>query len=288
MTGKQGLAVGAGGSVRNDCGECGVGRRDPRSVLRPQGRRQLRHGSSKEDFDETITLPLAQALINEGIGVLGIPIVAGRQRHRLGAAGRLSLQSLRGGRSGLRGPRRSALRSDPHGGRRLRDVPGGAFVARRHLRTHCSGRGDAADRRALRRARKSRPRTLPTPGFAPASATSSSPRTSCTPRTTPASSRRSCVGGANISDSYSLRFEYQRFLDIGDEDSEGDVDLLSLGAERAVWPRYVPASACCSAPRADLMTTSRRHVLVPPLLPVFTASISSTTSMPESTRPKTA
>jgi hypothetical protein len=38
------------------------------------------------------------------------------------------------------------------------------------------------------------------------------------------------VGGAwNISDSYSLRFEYQRFLDVGDDDTtETDVDLISL------------------------------------------------------------
>lgn len=38
------------------------------------------------------------------------------------------------------------------------------------------------------------------------------------------------LGGAwNINDSYSLRFEYQRFLDVGDDDSgEGDVDLFAL------------------------------------------------------------
>lgn len=38
------------------------------------------------------------------------------------------------------------------------------------------------------------------------------------------------VGGAwNINDSYSLRFEYQRFLDIGDDDTgEGDVDMFGL------------------------------------------------------------
>ena len=38
------------------------------------------------------------------------------------------------------------------------------------------------------------------------------------------------VGGAwNINDSYSLRFEYQRFLDVGDDESfESDVDLLAV------------------------------------------------------------
>lgn len=38
------------------------------------------------------------------------------------------------------------------------------------------------------------------------------------------------LGGAwNISNSYSLRFEYQRFLDVGDDDTaETDVDLISL------------------------------------------------------------
>lgn len=38
------------------------------------------------------------------------------------------------------------------------------------------------------------------------------------------------VGGAwNINDSYSLRFEYQRFLDIGDDATgEGDVDMFGL------------------------------------------------------------
>jgi hypothetical protein len=38
------------------------------------------------------------------------------------------------------------------------------------------------------------------------------------------------VGGAwNISDSYSLRLEYQRYLDLGDDDTgEGDVDLIGL------------------------------------------------------------
>jgi hypothetical protein len=38
------------------------------------------------------------------------------------------------------------------------------------------------------------------------------------------------VGGAwNISDSYSLRFEYERYLDLGDDDTgEGDVDLIGL------------------------------------------------------------
>jgi hypothetical protein len=38
------------------------------------------------------------------------------------------------------------------------------------------------------------------------------------------------LGGAwNISDNYSLRFEYQRFLDIGDDDTaETDIDLISL------------------------------------------------------------
>jgi hypothetical protein len=38
------------------------------------------------------------------------------------------------------------------------------------------------------------------------------------------------VGGAwNINDTYSLRVEYQRFLDVGDDDSgEGDVDLIGL------------------------------------------------------------
>lgn len=38
------------------------------------------------------------------------------------------------------------------------------------------------------------------------------------------------LGGAwNINDSYSLRFEYQRFLDVGDDDTtETDVDLISL------------------------------------------------------------
>lgn len=38
------------------------------------------------------------------------------------------------------------------------------------------------------------------------------------------------VGGAwNISDSYSLRVEYQRYLDLGDDDTgEGDVDLIGL------------------------------------------------------------
>jgi OmpA-OmpF porin, OOP family len=38
------------------------------------------------------------------------------------------------------------------------------------------------------------------------------------------------VGGAwNISDNYSLRFEYQRFLDVGDDETaETDVDLISL------------------------------------------------------------
>lgn len=38
------------------------------------------------------------------------------------------------------------------------------------------------------------------------------------------------VGGAwNISDSYSLRVEYQRYLDVGDDDTgEGDVDLIGL------------------------------------------------------------
>lgn len=38
------------------------------------------------------------------------------------------------------------------------------------------------------------------------------------------------LGGAwNINDSYSLRFEYQRFLDVGDDDTaETDVDLFAL------------------------------------------------------------
>ncbi len=38
------------------------------------------------------------------------------------------------------------------------------------------------------------------------------------------------VGGSwNINDSYSLRFEYQRFLDVGDDESgEEDVDLLAV------------------------------------------------------------
>jgi len=38
------------------------------------------------------------------------------------------------------------------------------------------------------------------------------------------------IGGAwNINDSYSLRFEYQRFLDVGDDDNgEGDIDLFAL------------------------------------------------------------
>jgi hypothetical protein len=38
------------------------------------------------------------------------------------------------------------------------------------------------------------------------------------------------VGGAwNISNSYSLRLEYQRYLDLGDDDTgEGDVDLIGL------------------------------------------------------------
>jgi OOP family OmpA-OmpF porin len=38
------------------------------------------------------------------------------------------------------------------------------------------------------------------------------------------------VGGAwNINERYSLRFEFQRFFDVGDEDSgEGDVDLLAV------------------------------------------------------------
>lgn len=38
------------------------------------------------------------------------------------------------------------------------------------------------------------------------------------------------VGGAwNITDNYSLRFDYQRFLDVGDDDTaETDVDLISL------------------------------------------------------------
>lgn len=38
------------------------------------------------------------------------------------------------------------------------------------------------------------------------------------------------IGGAwNINDSYSLRFEYQRFFDVGDDDTtETDVDLIAL------------------------------------------------------------
>ena len=38
------------------------------------------------------------------------------------------------------------------------------------------------------------------------------------------------VGGAwHINDRYSVRFEYQRYLDVGDEDSgEGDVDLFAI------------------------------------------------------------
>lgn len=38
------------------------------------------------------------------------------------------------------------------------------------------------------------------------------------------------LGGAlNINDGYSLRFEYRRFLDVGDDDTtETDIDLISL------------------------------------------------------------
>src|SRR5690606_24482217 len=107
----------------------------------------------------------------------------------------------------------------------------------------------------------------------------------------------------NAGQNFALRVEYQRFFDVGDDEKnyEQDIDVISRGG---LLKSRCPGSSSTPDPGpalslvaqafgpmrrpASIVTASTGTSWWPPRLPVFTATMASTTSMPESTRPNTA